>query len=71
MTRDEIVAWVRFRTFCADSKDFDTSMGDAFRRVANVHVSIAFPAIRPKHSEPEPEWERLMCQRYGALDREN
>ena len=69
MTRDEIVAWVRWRTVCPKSHKYDTDVGDAFRRAAGV------PKGRPCGApacddEPSRFWERMMAQRTGALDRE-
>ena len=66
MTRDEIIAWVRYRVGCPMSEAYDTAVGDAFRRAAGV-------PRRPTPTEPERGgsrfWERMMRQRIGALDR--
>ena len=66
MTREEIVAWVRYRTACPTSRRYDTPMGDAFRKAAGVSKRET-----PERGE-EPDngyWERMMRQRIGALDR--
>ena len=66
MTREEIVAWVRYRTTCPKSHRYDKPMGDAFRKAAGVSK------CEPPERDEEPDngyWERLMRQRIGALDR--
>lgn len=66
MTREEIVAWVRYYTTCPKSHRYDKPMGDAFRKAAGV------PKCEPPERDEEPDngyWERMMRQRIGALDR--
>ena len=66
MTREEIVAWVRYCTTCPKSHRYDKPMGDAFRKAAGV------AKCEPPEWDEEPDsgyWERMMHQRIGALDR--
>lgn len=66
MTREEIVAWVRYYSTCPKSHRYDKPMGDAFRKAAGV------AKCEPPERDEEPDsgyWERLMRQRIGALDR--
>lgn len=66
MTREEIVAWVRYYTTCPKSHKYDKPMGDAFRKAAGV------AKCEPPERDEEPDnscWERMMHQRIGALDR--
>ena len=66
MTREEIVAWVRYYTTCPKSHKYDKPMGDAFRKAAGV------AKCEPTGHGEEPDngyWERMMRQRIGALDR--
>lgn len=70
MTREEIVAWVRYRTACPKSYRYDTPMGDAFRRAAGVRKDEPCDAAPiSRGEEPSRFWERMMRQRIGALDR--
>lgn len=66
MTREEIVAWVRYYSTCPKSHRYDKPMGDAFRKAAGVSK------CEPPERDEEPDsgyWERMMNQRIGALDR--
>ena len=66
MTREEIVAWVRYYSTCPKSHRYDKPMGAAFRQAAGV------PKCEPPERDEEPDsgyWERMMNQRIGALDR--
>lgn len=68
MTNGEVVAMVR-RLVLGTGRRYDTVVGLAFARAAGI-AQQPVPAANDDEDDCERrKWERMMAQRYGALDR--
>ena len=68
MTNSEVVAMVR-RLILGTGRRYDTVVGAAFAKAAGVTVQPVPTEADDGEDRERRRWERMMRQRYGALDR--
>lgn len=68
MTNGEVVAMVR-RLILGTGRRYDTVVGAAFAKAAGVSVQLLPTDYDDGDDRERRRWERMMRQRYGALDR--
>lgn len=68
MTNSEVVAMVR-RLVLGTGRRYDTVVGLAFAKAAGIAQQPAPAANGDEDDRERRKWERMMAQRYGALDR--
>ena len=68
MTNGEVVAMVR-RLILGTGRRYDTVVGLAFAKAAGIARQASVPAAPDEDDRERRKWERMMAQRYGALDR--
>lgn len=68
MTNGEVVAMVR-RLILGTGRRYDTLVGAAFAKAAGVSAQPVPTDYDDWDDRERRKWERMMAQRYGALDR--
>lgn len=68
MTNGEVVAMVR-RLILGTGRRYDTVVGLAFAKAVGIAAQPASAVPDDDGDRERRKWERMMAQRYGALDR--
>ena len=68
MTNGEVVAMVR-RLILGAGRRYDTVIGLALAKAAGIAPQPVPAANDDDDDRERRKWERMMAQRYGALDR--